>query len=129
MSELDYIAYGRHVLADVSDADADTLNDVLLLEEALISAAVAEGVTVLGTLKHSFSPSGVTILLLLAESHVSLHTYPELGKAFFDAFTCGENFHPINIFQTFASQSLFKKYKITQIERGWGEHSSEKFHV
>lgn len=129
MNDLPYMAYGRHVLADVSSANVDILNDALFLEEALVSAAIAEGVTVLGTLKHSFTPSGVTILLLLAESHVSLHTYPDLGKAFFDAFTCGIDFEPVNIFQSFAAQFLPGHYKITQIERGWRGCDLEEIHV
>ncbi len=113
-----YVAYGRHVLVDICDAAADMLNDVERLEHSLVSAAVAEGVTVLGTLKKAFEPAGVTILLLLAESHVSLHTYPDQGKAFFDAFTCGTNYEPANIFHAFAASTLPGRYRITQVERG-----------
>lgn len=65
-----------------------------------------------------FVPSGVTVLLLLAESHVSLHTYPDLGKAFFDAFTCGDDYEPVNIFQSFADSALSGTYRITRIKRG-----------
>lgn len=113
-----YMAYGRHVLVDIGDAAAELLNDVERLEHSLVSAALAEGVTVLGTLKKAFEPAGVTILLLLAESHISLHTYPDQGKAFFDAFTCGTDYEPANIFHAFASSSLPGRYKITRLERG-----------
>jgi S-adenosylmethionine decarboxylase len=80
---------------------------------------------VLGTLRKAFEPSGVTILLLLAESHVSLHTYPEEGRAFFDAFTCGVDYEPSNIFHTFASTSLRGTYKISRVRRGDTRHEEE----
>lgn len=114
-----YQPYGRHVLVDISDADFDALNDVHNLEQAMVQAALAEGVAVLGTMKKLFTPCGVTVLLMLAESHVSLHTYPEQGKAFFDAFTCGDSFQPANIFTRFAALALPGKYHVKQLERGW----------
>ncbi len=113
-----YLACGRHVIVDIADTPAHILNDMDGLEAALVSAAGAEGVTVLGTLKHAFDPSGVTILLLLAESHVSLHTYPEEGKAFFDAFTCGVQHEPLRLFRRFAEMSALRGYKILRCERG-----------
>lgn len=118
MNDTTYLAYGRHVLVDIADAEPAILNDLQSLEHSLVAAAVAEGVTVLGTLTKAFEPSGVTILLLLAESHVSLHTYPDQGKAFFDAFTCGVDYEPANIFRSFAASALPGSYKITQVERG-----------
>jgi S-adenosylmethionine decarboxylase len=113
-----FIAYGRHVIVDIWDVAPEILNNVVQLEESLTTATVAEGVTVLGAMRKAFEPTGVTIILLLAESHVSLHTYPDQGKAFFDAFTCGTNYNPENIFYSFASNSMPGHYKIKQIERG-----------
>lgn len=118
MEEPSYSAYGRHVLVDISDTKPEVLNDLPSLEHALTEAAITEGVTILGVIRHSFQPSGVTILLLLAESHVSLHTYPEQGKAFFDAFTCGVQFEPTNIFHGFAQASAVGSYRIVRCERG-----------
>lgn len=113
-----YLACGRHVIVDICDAAPAVLNDLPLLEQALVSAAVAEGVTVLGTLCQAFEPSGATVLLLLAESHLSLHTYPDQGKAFFDAFTCGVQYEPANIFHAFAARTLPGRYRITRLDRG-----------
>lgn len=118
MSEAAHLAYGRHVLVDIADTSAALLNDGDALAHALTRAAVAEGATVLSTIRHAFEPSGVTILLLLAESHVSLHTYPEQGRAFFDAFTCGTRCEPINIFQGFVDASPVGSYRIIRCERG-----------
>jgi S-adenosylmethionine decarboxylase len=120
MLEAIHLAYGRHILADITDATPEVLNDVRALEHTLTEAALTEGVTILGVIKHAFSPCGVTILLLLAESHVSLHTYPDQGKAFFDAFTCGTQFDPVNIFHAFAKASAIGHYRIVSCERGDG---------
>lgn len=118
----DYLACGRHVLVDISDAEPQALNNLDELERSLVSAALAEGVTVLGILRNAFDPSGVTILLLLAESHVALHTYPNQGKAFFDAFTCGTDYEPANIFHTFAASISRCTYKMRRIQRGTAVH-------
>ena len=117
MHKTPYLACGRHVLVDISGASAELLNDLDALEQSLRQAAVTEGVTVLGAMNPAFCPSGVTILLLLAESHISLHTYPEQGRAFFDAFTCG-HFEPLNIFRLFAETSSLKNYRVIHCDRG-----------
>lgn len=126
MSDTPYLACGRHVIVDISDAAPAVLNDLELLERSLVRAAVAEGVTVLGTLSKAFDPSGATVLLLLAESHLSLHTYPEEGKAFFDAFTCGVQYEPANIFHAFAARTLAGRYRITRLERGTAPHVHQR---
>jgi S-adenosylmethionine decarboxylase len=121
MTDDAFMAFGRHVTVDISEAAPDVLDDGERLLTALVRAAEDEGVTVLGTLKHQFRPTGVTVLLLLAESHVSLHTYPGQGRAFFDAFTCGMGHQPLNIFRAFAERTLPGRYKVVQQERGWVE--------
>jgi len=113
-----HLAYGRHVLVDIADTREDLLNDAESLVRALTRAVLAEGATVLGTIEHAFDPAGVTVLLLLAESHVSLHTYPREGRAFFDAFTCGVRCEPLNIFQRFADETALGSYRIIRCERG-----------
>ena len=118
MAKSAYLAVGRHVLVDIADTSAAVLNDLESLARALTEAAVAEGTTVLGTIRHAFEPAGVTVLLLLAESHVSLHTYPEEGRAFFDAFTCGVRCEPINIFRRFVDIHPVGSYRIIHCERG-----------
>lgn len=81
---------GRHVHVDVWGADAARLDDgkevLRLLEEACIEA----GATILHAWRHDFDPQGVTALVGLAESHASVHTYPEQGYYAADMFTCGD---------------------------------------
>jgi S-adenosylmethionine decarboxylase proenzyme len=81
---------GTHLLVECRDCNREALNDALALEKALRAAARAIGATVLSATFHAFFPHGVTGVLLLAESHLSIHTWPEHGYAAVDLFTCGE---------------------------------------
>ncbi len=80
---------GSHVLADISGSTSPLLDDGVGLEALLVSAAEAVGATVLSRHHHSFMPQGATAVVVLAESHVSIHTWPEWGGATLDAYTCG----------------------------------------
>lgn len=81
--------YGRHLLAELYGVCRAKLDDPELLAGALRRGTVQSGATLLNLEVKRFDPQGVTVLALLAESHASLHTYPEVGALFFDAFTCG----------------------------------------
>lgn len=80
---------GQHLLAELYGVPAARLDDPGLLEGALREGVRRSGATLLNLESHRFTPHGVTVLALLAESHASLHSYPEAGALFFDAFTCG----------------------------------------
>lgn len=80
---------GSHVLADISGSTSPLLDDGAGLEDLLVRSAEAVGATVLSRHHHSFNPQGVTAVVVLAESHVSIHTWPEWGGATLDAYTCG----------------------------------------
>jgi S-adenosylmethionine decarboxylase len=79
----------RHVLYDAWVDNKEILATVEPMKEILCRAAEAGGATVLHVYFHQFSPSGVTGFLLLAESHISVHTWVDEGFAAFDVFTCG----------------------------------------
>ncbi len=81
---------GLHLLAEYRGIDAALLDDVPRLESALVEAAVAAGARVLDRRFHRFEGGGVSGVLLLSESHVSIHTWPALGRAAVDVYTCGE---------------------------------------
>jgi S-adenosylmethionine decarboxylase len=85
-----HAALGKHLLLDMHGVDAAKLTDAAALELALRSAAGAAGATVLFGHFHHFGPGqGVTGVLLLRESHISIHTWPEHGYAAVDVFMCG----------------------------------------
>jgi S-adenosylmethionine decarboxylase proenzyme len=81
---------GSHVLCDVKGCPPDRLNNDEMLAFFACEAAEEAGATIIDVMVHRFTPQGVTILLLLAESHLSIHTWPELGQAAIDVYTCGD---------------------------------------
>lgn len=85
---------GRHVLAEFFDCDPNILNNVELVEEYMTQAAVECGATVVQKCFHMFSPHGVSGVVIISESHLAIHTWPELGYAAVDLFTCGESCDP-----------------------------------
>ncbi|MFC5952441.1 adenosylmethionine decarboxylase [Pseudonocardia lutea] len=86
---------GRHVLGELRGIDPALLDDADGLRHALRTALLAAGADVRQVVAEPFEPQGVTVVALLAESHASIHTWPELGSAFVDAFTCGDSADPL----------------------------------
>ncbi len=87
--ERDGVLYaGTHLLVDLWGARS--LDDPAAIDRALRACAEASGATVLGGDFHRFEPNGVSGVLLLAESHISIHTWPERGFAALDLFMCGQ---------------------------------------
>ena len=84
------MSLGVHVIADLCSCDAGLLNDPVFIEKMLKDATKAAGATEIRTIVHTFNPVGVTGVTVLAESHISIHTWPEKGVATVDAFTCGK---------------------------------------
>jgi len=83
---------GSHFLASYCECDKAALTDLKNLKKALLEAAKASGATILKSIDHEFHPgNGLTMVILLSESHASIHTYPEYGACFVDLFTCGDN--------------------------------------
>lgn len=80
---------GQHLILDFWGCDRAALDDVVALEEALVQAAHAADAHIVKRVMHAFTPHGVTGMLLLEESHLSIHTWPENGYAAIDFYTCG----------------------------------------
>ena len=87
-------AVGRHCIAELYDGCPEKLNSESFIRAVLTEAAKRAGATLLSLTSHNFTPQGVTALALLSESHLSIHTWPELGYAAVDAFTCGAHTDP-----------------------------------
>lgn len=81
---------GKHYLLNLYECSSSLLDDELFLVNLIQRAAIASGATILKTVSHKFEPVGVTAIVLLAESHISIHTYPELDKCYADIYTCGD---------------------------------------
>ena len=87
-------ALGRHVLAEIYDCSADILNDIHAVEKIMVRAALAAGAEIREVAFHMFSPQGVSGVVVISESHLAIHTWPELGYAAVDVFTCGDTVDP-----------------------------------
>ncbi len=115
---------GRHILAEFYECDPAMLNDTGAIERAMNEAAAASGATVVQSVFHMFSPHGVSGVVVVAESHLAVHTWPEYGFAAVDYFACGE------VDAGAAIRCLRAKFgaeRVSQreIERGVFEPSSE----
>ncbi len=92
---LDFMeALGRHIIVEYYECNSQILNDALLVEEKMVEAAERAGATVINSTFHHFSPYGVSGVVVIEESHLAIHTWPEYGFASVDLFTCGEQVNP-----------------------------------
>lgn len=115
---------GSHCTLELYGCPPDLLNSVAAVQAALREAAERSHSTLLGELVHEFKPQGVTALALLAESHISIHTWPELGYAACDVFTCGENTLPERACQYLAEALRAERHELRRFPRG--EHATRR---
>jgi S-adenosylmethionine decarboxylase len=105
----------RHCLAKIV-APAGALFDDKAIFNALLNAAHISNLCVLKASKHEFHPQGMTAFVVLGESHLSIHTYPESGLVYMDAFTCGET-DPCKVVAEFITLIRGKLRSITLVDR------------
>jgi S-adenosylmethionine decarboxylase len=84
------VSNGRHLILDLYECDQELLDDYEELERLLQVALNMAGAKILRVFGEKFQPQGVTLLALLAESHASIHSWPELGYVAIDLYTCGD---------------------------------------
>lgn len=87
-------ALGRHLLAEFTGCDAARLADLAHITAAMLRAAEAAGATIITHNFHHFSPLGVSGAVIIAESHLAIHTWPEYRFAAVDLFTCVSRVEP-----------------------------------
>ena len=87
-------ALGRQILVELYGCDRDVLDSEDLIREILLEGVRRSGATIITDTFHTFSPHGVSGVIVIAESHVAIHTWPEHGYAAIDVFTCGESIDP-----------------------------------
>ncbi len=87
-------ALGRHILAEFYGCPGDIISDLEQIKQAMVTAALKAGAEVKETVFHQFSPQGVSGVVVISESHLAIHTWPEFGYAAVDIFTCGQTVDP-----------------------------------
>jgi S-adenosylmethionine decarboxylase len=115
--------YGRHLLLNFSGCAAD-LNDVASIRHDMTRAIEVIGATILSVTEHKFEPEGMSLVMLLAESHASIHTYPEHKACFLDVFTCGSTIR-VEPF----GELLEQLWKPTHVSRQLHERFDPKFDI
>jgi S-adenosylmethionine decarboxylase len=118
---MEYSTFGRHVAVDTWGVDFDLLNNAEFLQAHMVEAAEACGATVMSVQSKQFEPQGATVLVLLSESHLSIHTYPEKGFAALDCYTCGETVDPQLAIDYMISVLKPKNTHAKKLIRGMGE--------
>ena len=109
---------GLHLLLELKDCNPVLLNDLDYIREAMQQTANEVGAHVVGESFHRFSPQGVTGILAIAESHISIHTWPEYGYAAADIFACGTSFVPRKAADLLIEKLESKDPDVTEIKRG-----------
>ncbi len=116
---------GRHVLAEFYGCTFDALNNLEVVEQHMIDAALFAGAEVRESAFHKFSPQGVSGVVVISESHLAIHTWPELGYAAVDVFTCGDKVNPWDACEYLKEKFLAEYITATEIRRGIMETGSK----
>lgn len=119
-------ALGTHLLVELKDCNPEILKDLGKVKEALVSAAKEAKATIIDVSFHEFNPFGISGMVVIAESHLSVHTWPEYAYAAIDIFTCGDIIKPET-----AADYLIKKFEsknpsIVEMKRGIISCSNER---
>lgn len=111
-------ALGRQILVEFYDCDSDKINDVEYIESSFLAATRASRATVISHNFHKFSPYGVSGVVVIAESHVSIHSWPEYNYAAVDIFTCGDTIDPWVIQENLKKAFNSKNTSSMEMKRG-----------
>lgn len=122
-------ALGRHIVCEFSGCDPMLLSDVDGIHTMMIAAAKAARATVMESAFHRFEPQGVSGTVILAESHLSIHTWPEKGYAAMDFYTCGDHTDPWLACDLAAIELQAKSVLTTEFKRGIEKSDGEFSHV
>lgn len=111
-------ALGRHILAEIYGCDPEILNDRDLIERIMVDSALTAGAEIREVAFHKFSPMGVSGVVVISESHLTIHTWPELGYAAVDVFTCGDKINPWDACNYMTERFNASHITATEVKRG-----------
>jgi S-adenosylmethionine decarboxylase len=117
-------ALGKHLLLELNNCDHELLNDKEYLRKTLSDVARQIGATVVDDSFYQFTPQGISGVVIIAESHISIHTWPEHNYAAIDVFTCGDVINPKDAIKPLIER--LKAKSSTHIELNRGILSSDK---
>ncbi len=109
---------GKHIVVELYDCNHKTLNDHEKVQRLMVGAAKAAKATVVTSEFHHFNPYGVSGAVIIAESHLTIHTWPEYGYAAVDVFTCGEEVDPWVCVREIVKALAPKSHTALEMRRG-----------
>lgn len=109
---------GRHLLVEYYHCDPKILTDVSAIEDTLVGAAKAVKAHIVDVVFHTFNPHGISGVVVVQESHLAIHTWPEYGFASVDIFTCGNVINPWNAHKYLLKHLRAKHSTATEMKRG-----------
>jgi len=116
---------GRHLLAELADCEPALLVDSVKLERVMKEAARKSGATVVESVFHRYNPQGLSGIVVIAESHISIHTWPEYNYAAVDCFTCGSNVDPKKALLYLKEALGCKTMQVRDMNRGMPSETDE----
>src|SRR5436305_9336573 len=111
-------ALGRHLLVELFDCDPDVINNLEAVKGALIEAAKRAQATIVDVVFHEFNPFGISGVVVIAESHLTIHTWPEYRYAAVDIFSCGDVLQPSAAANYLAEQFGAERASAVALQRG-----------
>ena len=111
-------ALGRHLLLELFDCDVEAINNLDAVKTVLVEAARRARATIVDVIFHEFNPFGISGVVVIAESHLSIHTWPEYRYAAVDIFSCGSMLQPDKAVAYLVEQFGAERMSIVELRRG-----------
>jgi S-adenosylmethionine decarboxylase len=111
-------ALGKHLIVELYDCDRSLIDRVDQVEAILVEAVKVSKATIIKPVFHQFNPHGVSGVVVIAESHFSIHTWPEYGYCALDIFTCGEQIDSDLALQFLKKAFRAKNMSVMELKRG-----------
>ena len=118
---------GVNLLVDFYDCNLRTIDQLNELEEILLESARISGATIIKSVFHQFSPQGVSGVVVIAESHFAIHTWPEFGYCAIDIFTCSEDMDTNKAIHFLREKLGAKTVSISETKRGLLDYNTDQY--
>jgi S-adenosylmethionine decarboxylase len=109
---------GRHLLLELHDCSPEVLNSLESVKTAMVDAAKRAEATIIDVVFHEFNPFGISGVVVIAESHLSIHTWPEYRYAAVDIFSCGDTINPAEAARYLVEQFQASRASCVEVKRG-----------
>jgi S-adenosylmethionine decarboxylase len=111
-------ALGRHLLLELFDCDPEAINSLDVVKASMVEAAKRAQATIVDVVFHEFNPFGISGVVVIAESHLAIHTWPEYRYAAVDVFSCGETLQPQVAVDYLLEQLGAARTSVVELQRG-----------